>query len=372
MSEKTKFKKMKINYYFSNINPLIAFSFSLMFVSFISLYTITSPSNFYFTKNFLLKDSDNKKDEIIAVVSGKNITLNEFKENFEPVINQEISSGTDFKSDNGKIQYFEIRKHVFDDIVLKKILLTEADNQKIEFTSNDVDKEIEKVKTVNFKNNEDAFQKAMKKNNFTIEKLKEVIKEKSLISKVLDSIIDKNVKLTDKDLVDFYSSNKTKLFVRPEQVEASHILVKEKADAEMIIAELNIGANFEALAKKYSKDPGSKDNGGSLGFFGKSMMVKEFEDAAWSLKDGEFTLSPVKSQFGFHIIKRTNSKPSEVVSFDEAKERIAINLKDIKKREFFDKWKEKTLKESNIKFNSGYENFVSRDNEYLQILKNSK
>lgn len=152
MSEKTKFKKMKINNYFSNINPLIAFSFSLMFVSFISVYTITSTNDFYLNKNFLLKDSDNKKDEVIAIVSGKNITINEFKEKFDPIINQEISMGSNFKTNDGKTQYFEIRKQIFDEIVLTKILLKEADNQKIEFTSNEVDKEIEKVKAINFLN----------------------------------------------------------------------------------------------------------------------------------------------------------------------------------------------------------------------------
>ena len=90
------------------------------------------------------------------------------------------------------------------------------------------------------------------------------------------------------------------------QVKASHILVASKAEAKQIIDKLNSGAKFENLAQKHSTCPSGK-SGGDLGFFGKGQMVKPFEDAAFKAKKGEVT-EPVKTQFGYHIIKVTDTK----------------------------------------------------------------
>ena len=87
----------------------------------------------------------------------------------------------------------------------------------------------------------------------------------------------------------------------PEQVEARHILVPTQAQAEDIINQLNHGANFAALATKYSQDPGAKD-GGELGWFTKDQMVPAFADAAFALKPGQYTKTPVQTQFGWHVI----------------------------------------------------------------------
>ncbi len=88
-------------------------------------------------------------------------------------------------------------------------------------------------------------------------------------------------------------------------IRAKHILVNEKEGAKLIIKKLMNNENtFEELAKKYSLCP-SKKKGGDLGFFKKGQMVKEFEEAAFSLEIGEITEEPVKTEFGWHIIKRT-------------------------------------------------------------------
>ncbi len=89
-------------------------------------------------------------------------------------------------------------------------------------------------------------------------------------------------------------------------VRASHILVSNERDALRIIDEIKKGKDFAEMAKRYSSCPSGK-SGGDLGFFGKGQMVKEFEDAAFSLKDGELS-RPLKTQFGYHIIKVTARK----------------------------------------------------------------
>ena len=89
------------------------------------------------------------------------------------------------------------------------------------------------------------------------------------------------------------------------KITASHILVDKHSQALKILEELKTGAKFEDLAKKYSTCPSGK-RGGNLGPFGRGQMVKPFETAAFGLDVGETTKEPVKTQFGYHIIKRTN------------------------------------------------------------------
>lgn len=92
----------------------------------------------------------------------------------------------------------------------------------------------------------------------------------------------------------------------PKKVRASHILVKTEQEANSILFDLKRGASFEDAAKKFSLCP-SKSKGGDLGWFGRNMMVKEFEDAAFSLPVGELS-TPVKTRFGYHIIKVTETQ----------------------------------------------------------------
>ena len=125
-------------------------------------------------------------------------------------------------------------------------------------------------------------------------------------------------------------------------IEASHILIKPENDtaeaksasekkAQDLIARIENGEDFGELAKEFSADPGSAVNGGALGAFGKGDMVEPFENAAFSLKIGEVTKTPVESQFGYHIIKRTGGE--EKKSFDDMKEEIKDTLANEKLQE---------------------------------------
>ena len=105
------------------------------------------------------------------------------------------------------------------------------------------------------------------------------------------------------------------------QVHARHILVKTEDEAKAIIAELDGGADFVALAKEKSTGP-SKTEGGDLGYFGAGQMVKEFEDAAFALDVGAYTKTPVKTQFGYHIIKVEDKRVAPPPPLDQVKEQI--------------------------------------------------
>jgi peptidyl-prolyl cis-trans isomerase C len=107
-----------------------------------------------------------------------------------------------------------------------------------------------------------------------------------------------------------------------EEVHALHILVKTDAEAKSVIAELDKGADFATLAKKYSIDPGA-GSGGDLGYFGHDDMVKEFADAAFALPASQYTKTPVKTEFGWHVIKVEDHRVSTPPSFDEARQEVS-------------------------------------------------
>lgn len=141
-----------------------------------------------------------------------------------------------------------------------------------------------------------------------------------------DLFFDAKVKdaVKDADAKAFYDEQ-VKQLKPEEEVSARHILVKEKAKADEIAAKLKAGGDFVALAKEFSTDPGSKDNGGDLGFFGKGQMVPVFEETAFKLNKGEVA-APVESQFGWHIIKTDDKRTKQPPSFDSLKERIIASL----------------------------------------------
>jgi peptidyl-prolyl cis-trans isomerase C len=113
---------------------------------------------------------------------------------------------------------------------------------------------------------------------------------------------------------------------RGEEIDARHILVKTEAEAKQVIAQLEHGADFVKLAKEKSIDPAGKDSGGDLGWFTKDQMVPEFADAAFSLKVGQFTKTPVKTRFGWHVIKLVDRRVAPPPSFDDVKRQLVMRI----------------------------------------------
>jgi peptidyl-prolyl cis-trans isomerase C len=110
---------------------------------------------------------------------------------------------------------------------------------------------------------------------------------------------------------------------------ARHILVDKEEDAKAIIAKLKGGAKFEELAKQ-SKDPGSAANGGDLDWASPASYVKPFSDALVALQKGQVTETPVKTQFGYHVIKLEDVRAAKVPSMEEVKPQIAESLQQKK------------------------------------------
>ena len=123
--------------------------------------------------------------------------------------------------------------------------------------------------------------------------------------------------VTEAELKAAYDSVKNQYTGKEYHVE--HILVEKEADAKAIIAQIKAGGSFEDIAKAKSKDPGSAPNGGDLGWVTEKSLVPEFSKSMVQLKNGQVTDKPVKSQFGWHIIKMIDSRDMKVPSFDDLK-----------------------------------------------------
>ncbi len=130
-----------------------------------------------------------------------------------------------------------------------------------------------------------------------------------------------SVTVSDKDVLDYYNSNQDK-FMEGESVNASHILVDSEERALEILAKIEGGElSFEDAAKEYSSCP-SKEAGGNLGDFGRGQMVPEFDTAVFEMSVGEITKTPIKTQFGYHLIKLNSKSESSVTPYESIKGEI--------------------------------------------------
>lgn len=162
-------------------------------------------------------------------------------------------------------------------------------------------------------------------NDAEYKKALESIKKEIALEIWMKNEFDK-IKVSDDAAKKFYDENSNN-FMQPERAKARHILVETETEAKNMIKELGslkgekLTEKFADLARKNSKDPAGQ-TGGELGWFAKNQMVQPFADAAFALKKGEFTKTPVQTQFGYHVILLEDKQPPQKVAFNDAKENI--------------------------------------------------
>lgn len=179
------------------------------------------------------------------------------------------------------------------------------------------------------------------------EDFKKVLKfwEESLLRDfVFNKIVSDANEPTEDEIKEYYEKNidsMTKTFIN-----ASHILVDTIEEANSIIDELNDGKSFEDLAKEKSKCPSAK-NGGNLGDFSQGQMVKEFDEVVFKMKEGEIS-KPVKTQFGYHVIKLNKINSSQKPDLEAAKDHIRSELLRIAKKDLYTKKCDELKQEYNV------------------------
>ncbi len=272
--------------------------------------------------------------EVVATVNGKDITRTQLQDIFNAAVQ---SSGMNV-ADLSSAQQIGGYTQLLNDLIDRQLLLDAASKEEI--TNEDVEAEIKKFKS-QFPD-EAIFETQMKQAGMTPEKLQSDVREELKIRRWMESQV-KTPEVSDADAKSFYESN-LKEFEQPETVKASHILfmvdadaapdvVKQKEEAaQQAAARAKGGEDFTTLAKELSEEPGASESGGDLGFFPKDRMVPEFANAAFAANLNDIS-EPVKTQFGWHVIKVTDKKAAGTVPFEEVDNQITSYLKSMRQRE---------------------------------------
>jgi foldase protein PrsA len=226
-------------------------------------------------------------------------------------------------------------------LITNKLIELEAEKKELEVTGNEIDEELTNLQESY--GGEEEFAAALEQNDVSMEQVRQDIEYYLLAEK----LIKPSISVTDEDIKTYFDEN-SESFDQQEQVEASHILVEDEATAKKVKEELTGGKDFAELAKEYSTDTSNAASGGDLGFFAKGEMTEEFENAAFSLEVNAIS-DPVKTEFGYHIIKVTDKKAAKAAVLEDHKEEIKEQLFDEKIQAEYTNWLEEKKSDYNIK-----------------------
>ena len=199
------------------------------------------------------------------------------------------------------------------------LLISAAETDGIEITNDELQEEYQDFLDGNGLT-ENVLEQQLAEKKLELGDTKQFIKDRMLMARFLDKKVFSGVTATEEEFTQYFQQN---VPAKQEQVKASHILVKTREEAEEVIRKIQAGAGFEELARNLSIDPSAKINNGSLGYFGKGVMVQEFESAAFSLDVGEIS-DPVQTQFGFHIIKVEEKR--DEIRLDDVRSEVEMNV----------------------------------------------
>jgi foldase protein PrsA len=215
----------------------------------------------------------------------------------------------------------------------------------------EVDTQLASLKQQYFKGDDEKFKAELAKQGVTEESVRTKIRADLLSNKIYNAVIGK-VKVSDADIKAYYDSHKAQ-FMQPESRDVQHILVKKKALADELYAKLKNGADFAQLAKKYTQDTGSKDDGGKFTAY-KGKTVKPFDDFVFSAKVGELS-QPIKTQYGWHVIQvLSDTKPAGPQPLADAKDSISSTLLKQKQDQALKAWVKDAEAKYPVTYATGY------------------
>lgn len=284
---------------------------------------------------FLIGCNDNKvEDKVVATVNDAEITQAELNEYYNLMKKDyELQTGKTLSDKEDKEFIRELKDKAFDELVLQTIVAQDAEKKGLKITEAEI---VEELKVYKDTQGEVGYAKFLEQLGITEAQLKNFIKHNQTYIKLKD-MVTAEINVTDEEILNFYNDNKEE-FTEPAGIEIFHILVESEQEANNILTKLDEGADFSKLAAEFSTCP-SKDVGGDLGVVNEnSNLVPEFKEVALKLKSGEITTKPVKTEFGYHIIKAGNNVEAKRESLDEVKSDISSYLKANKQNEFFNNY----------------------------------
>ena len=287
-------------------------------------------------------DSGDVPSDSVAVVGDRTITKSEFDDLVKYAKRSYDAQKRPFPK-VGTQEYAQIRDQAVRFLVQRAQFEVKADELDVDVSDEAVDKRIEEYKKGRHKGSDEKFRQELKQQGLTEDQARDIIRA-NLIQEAIYNKVTADVKATDKEIRDYYDKNKSQ-YGTPETRLVRHVLVKQKALADQLYNQLKApGADWAAIAKKHSTDPGSKDKGGRYTAT-KGQVVPEFEKATWSLKTNEVS-KPVKTQYGYHVIQALEPvKKGTTTPFPQVKESIRQQLIQDKKNKEMESWVEDMRKD---------------------------
>lgn len=268
-----------------------------------------------------------------ALVNGVAIPMEQYTKELNIQLARASQQGGQVSDD----QLAALKNDILDSLIEREILYQQSQKVGIQITDQTVDDQLAAIKK-RFPN-ETEYKTALSKMNLSEDEVILQIKRGLSIKELIDQQITSKIVITDEESKAYYDQN-PQMFKQPEQIKASHILIKvdakadeaQKAEARKKIEEvqqkLKDGGDFAALAKEYSEGPSSA-KGGDLGYFRRGQMVKPFEDAALALKPNEVS-DIVETRFGYHLIIVYDTKPEQTLAYADVKDKISQRMKQEK------------------------------------------
>ena len=242
-----------------------------------------------------------------------------------------------------------------------------ADELSVSVSEKDVDAAEQELIKTRFDGKRAEYEKALEQQGFTAEQYREKALEVSALYKNIFDVVTKDVKVSEQEILAYYTENQTQ-YGTPESRDVRHILITEKNDdgdvdfetskakADEIYEQLQGGADFAALAKSTSADPGSKDSGGKL-TISRGQTVPEFDKVSFELDKGELS-KPVKTQYGYHVIEAVSEvRKAQTTPLDKVRATIRTQLLQSRRNEDMQAWVEdlKADYEGKVSYAAGYE-----------------
>ena len=235
----------------------------------------------------------------------------------------------------GTPEFAQLRNAIVRSLVEQAQFEIAAQEMGITVTDEELEKRLDELKDQFFEGDDAKYQEELEKQGLTEEQVLKDLKTRMLSEKIFKQVTSE-VKVADEDIAAYYEENKAQ-FEQPSSREVRHILVKTKAEADEIHAELENGGNFAKLAKEHSEDPASAKEGGKF-TAQKGATVAPFDEVAFELETGELS-EPVKTQFGWHIIEATGDiEEASTQPLTEVEEQISTTLLEEKKNARINEW----------------------------------
>jgi len=285
----------------------------------------------------------------IAEVNGDKVIQSEFDQQYAMIkTNIEIQQGVALDEEKDKELIKNIKDKTFDDLIMRKLVLQETKKQGINISDQEIDSTLNYLKANKNQAGADGFNKFLQQIKLSEKDLRKEI-ETSLLYTKLEGKVAAGIKVSDADAQKYFNDN-TENYQDPGGIQIYHILVDSEAKATEVMAKIKQGGDFAALAKEYSSDPGSKDKGGDVGFVNATTnFVPEFKQAALALQPGQLSPQPVKSQFGYHIIKAGDKKAAMQLPFEQVKIQLIQQMEQDQKDKAFNTYLEKLKSTATIK-----------------------